>query len=270
VGSLRDSKRLLVQLKVLLGDGRTFVHKIRPLYFNDVRRWRRLGRRYLEQVYGKDSADSQRFSRLTEQAFSFLPTRSGHVYKVEVIEGTECIVVGGDQDSVSHLNRLEFNNALHILIDAARRLRDELAAEGKSAPPNPVSAHQDQRQPRGQHGAAQVADNASVGAVEYAPQSVIPGGLKNNREFASERRAIVQAFLVRCNRELSFKVLKKHIWSAAKHKTGRQFQHWQASSEDATTQDNATFPQILAMSPQAFHERLSKLNVEGVPAVETR
>jgi hypothetical protein len=230
VGSLQDSKRLLVQLKVLLRDGRTFVHKIRPLYFNDVRRWRRLGRRYLEQVYGEGSAEGQLFSRLTEQAFSFLPMRSGHIDKVEVIEGAEVIVVGSGDDRVSHLNKLEFSNALHILIEAARRLRDEIGSHGKSVAPERVSASED----------------------------------------PIDRKARVEAFLMRCNRELSFKVLKKHISAAAKHKTARQFQHWQASSKDATTQDNATFPLILAMSPQAFHERLSKLNVKGVPAVETR
>lgn len=187
---------------------------------------RRLGRRYLEQVYGKGSTEALSFSHLTEQAFSFLPMRSGHVHKVELVEGAEVIVVGDDEDRVYHLNELEFNNALHILIEAARRLRYELGAHGKSIPPNPI------------------------------PED--PG----------DRKARVAAFLMRCNRELSFKVLKTHIWAAAKHKTPRQFQHWQAKSKQATAQDNATFPPILALSPQAFHERLSKLKVKGVPAFE--
>jgi len=127
VDNSRGTEKLLRQLVALVRDGRTFVHRSRPLYWNEVRRVRRLGRRYLVSVYGDSSPEAESFAELSRQAFSFLPARSNHVHKVEIIEGGEVLVFGGgEDDQVYHLNKLDWNNALHILIEAALKLRKDI------------------------------------------------------------------------------------------------------------------------------------------------
>ena len=51
---------------------------------------------------------------------------------------------------------------------------------------------------------------------------------------------------------------EKDIWTLARHKTGRQFQHWQKVDAKATKADDDTFERILAMSPRDFAETVAK------------
>ncbi len=85
-----------------------------------------------------------------------------------------------------------------------------------------------------------------------------------------KRKKLVKDFLHHSNRELPFKVLKKHIYLAAKHKTARQFQYWQSCDKRTTAEDEASFPRILKLSPSQFHSVLCNLRVKGVPPVATR
>jgi hypothetical protein len=84
---------------------------------------------------------------------------------------------------------------------------------------------------------------------------------------ANERMERVQRFLKACNDELPFKVIKRHIWQAAKHKKARQFERWQAGDKASSRQDDVTFPRILSMSPKQFHRELWRLKIPGVPAI---
>jgi hypothetical protein len=77
----------------------------------------------------------------------------------------------------------------------------------------------------------------------------------------TDRRAAVDAFILKCNQETALKVTRKHIWRAAQHKTARQFQYWQASDPKATTQDDQSFRRILVMSTKEFIALLKKKNV---------
>ena len=68
------------------------------------------------------------------------------------------------------------------------------------------------------------------------------------------RRARVDAFLARCNREYpDRKFTKTDIWKLA-HETRTQFQRWQRGAEETTGSDNITFDRILAKTPHEFLE----------------
>jgi hypothetical protein len=125
VDNAEDAKKLCTQLVALVKHGRTFAHKTRPLQWSEVRHLRRHGCRCLLEVYGGGSPEYEAFMRLTEQAFSFLPARSDHIHKVEVLSGDGVMLVSGGEDRVYHLNRLDWNSGLQILIEAGRRLRAE-------------------------------------------------------------------------------------------------------------------------------------------------
>ena len=60
VDHLKNSEKLLVRFVALVRDARTFVHRARPLYWSEVRRVRKLGRRYLLRMYGESSAEAQK------------------------------------------------------------------------------------------------------------------------------------------------------------------------------------------------------------------
>ena len=74
------------------------------------------------------------------------------------------------------------------------------------------------------------------------------------------RRARVDDFLTRCNLKDtgSDKLRRKDIWTVARHKTARQFQHWQKADAKATKADDETFERILAMSPRDFAAAVAK------------
>jgi len=86
----------------------------------------------------------------------------------------------------------------------------------------------------------------------------------------TDRRALVDAFVLKCRQETLVKVLKKHLWLAVGHKTPRQFQHWQAgvdrppgskSARGASRMDDQNFRRIVAMKPAEFVELLQKMNI---------
>jgi hypothetical protein len=77
----------------------------------------------------------------------------------------------------------------------------------------------------------------------------------------TDRRPIVDAFILKCSGELSLKVNRKHIWRAAGHSTARQFQFWQACDPKATAQDDQNFRRILAMNPTEFEALLKKKGI---------
>jgi len=86
----------------------------------------------------------------------------------------------------------------------------------------------------------------------------------------TDRRARVNAFVLKCRQETPVKVLKKHLWLAVGHKTSRQFHYWQAgvdrptgskSTRGATQGDDRNFQRILARKPAAFVELLQKMNI---------
>ena len=64
----------------------------------------------------------------------------------------------------------------------------------------------------------------------------------------------VDDFLERCNREHqgSGKLLRKDIWTLARHKTPRQFQYWQRGDQKVSLADNVIFERILKMTPRDF------------------
>jgi hypothetical protein len=77
---------------------------------------------------------------------------------------------------------------------------------------------------------------------------------------ATERAAMVDDFLFRCNQEpgLSEELIRKHIWLSARHKGPRQFQYWQEVSPRATVADERNFGGIIRMAPAEFVELLRK------------
>lgn len=81
-------------------------------------------------------------------------------------------------------------------------------------------------------------------------------GQSAEAEHGGDRRAAVDAFIRKCEQQLSRKLNREDIWRAAKHKTARQFQYWQKSDPKATAQDNRNFRRILAMNPTDFETLL--------------
>jgi hypothetical protein len=66
------------------------------------------------------------------------------------------------------------------------------------------------------------------------------------------RRAQVDDFLLRCNQKSGHRVRRRHIWLAAGHSKGRQFEYWQACDSHATGEDERNFGRILKTEPVAF------------------
>jgi hypothetical protein len=78
---------------------------------------------------------------------------------------------------------------------------------------------------------------------------------------ATDRRRTVDAFLLTCKEETALKAIRAHIWRAADHRSGRQFQYWQACDQKATAQDDQNFRRILAMKPTDFEALLRKKHI---------
>ena len=75
------------------------------------------------------------------------------------------------------------------------------------------------------------------------------------------RRARVDDFLTRCNREDTGpgKLRRTDIWTDASHKASRQFEYWQNEDDKkATDDDREAFEWILAMSPCDFAAAVAK------------
>ncbi len=92
-------------------------------------------------------------------------------------------------------------------------------------------------------------------AVAERQSGIEVGPSLNN---TGSRRAMVDAFILKCKQETSRNVTRGHIWRLAGHQGPRQFQFWQASDPKATTQDDQNFRRILAMTPHAFVDALKK------------
>jgi hypothetical protein len=76
---------------------------------------------------------------------------------------------------------------------------------------------------------------------------------------ATDRRAMVDAFLRKCEHEAQFKAIRKDIWRVGHYKWPRQFQYWQTGQDrrpgerrGASKQDDQSFRRILAMEPAEF------------------
>ena len=84
----------------------------------------------------------------------------------------------------------------------------------------------------------------------------------------TDRRAQVSAFLSKVHGETRVKVLRKHFWMAAGHKTPRQSAYWQAGTDKhpgqqrgATRKDDQNFRHLLAMRPWEFVEYLREKGI---------
>jgi hypothetical protein len=135
VNNSEESPRILRGLVTLVKHARSFAHKSRSLDWAEVRRLRRLGDEYLAQVYGDGSNEAKLFRRLTESAFLTLHPPHGLVIK----EPVEVTMYAGDPDiaaenQVGHLNKLDLNDALHALIRAAHRLREDVRVQRQPFP----------------------------------------------------------------------------------------------------------------------------------------
>jgi hypothetical protein len=76
------------------------------------------------------------------------------------------------------------------------------------------------------------------------------------------RQPLVDAFLAACNAEKpAAKIIEKHIWMSAGHKTARQFQHWKHGADQATESDNRNFARVIGMPSAKFIEVLKEKNL---------
>lgn len=85
---------------------------------------------------------------------------------------------------------------------------------------------------------------------EAANQIQIP---IQNTDRPRERKAQVEDFIASCNQISSTRIYKKHIWLAAGHRNGRQFEYWQSCDEEETNDsDRQVFGRILSTPPREF------------------
>jgi hypothetical protein len=77
------------------------------------------------------------------------------------------------------------------------------------------------------------------------------------------RSAMVDNFLGQCNAEtnVGFKLIRKHLWLAAGHARGRQFERWQKGSNKASAADDRTFLRLLNMTPAEFVALVKKKSI---------
>lgn len=95
-----------------------------------------------------------------------------------------------------------------------------------------------------------------------APETRQPADSKAKGERSCDGSASVDDFLEKCTQVSGgIKIIRKHIWKAAKHKTPRQFEHWQRCDAKATAQDNVNFGRILSMDPADFISELKKKGI---------
>lgn len=76
-----------------------------------------------------------------------------------------------------------------------------------------------------------------------------------------DRRATVDAFILKCKERLSLKITRTHIWRAVGHEAARQFQYWQSSNPKVTAEDKKNFRRILEMNPIEFEALLRKKRI---------
>lgn len=76
-----------------------------------------------------------------------------------------------------------------------------------------------------------------------------------------DRRVRIDQFLEACQKFSQARLTRKHLWRAAGHRSGRQFEYWQNGSEKATGEDNRNFERILAMSPKEFVIQLRRRKI---------
>jgi hypothetical protein len=77
----------------------------------------------------------------------------------------------------------------------------------------------------------------------------------------TNRRAAVDAFLLRFRQETAFRAHRNHIWRAVGHTRARQFEFWQGCDPKATAQDDQNFRRILGMNPSDFESLLKKKRI---------
>lgn len=130
--SAAEGEKTLRGLVALVRHARTFGHRTRTVSWAEVHHLRTLGSRYLSQAYGDRSPKLEAFIRLTEDAFAPVRPLPGFMAKRELIEGEEVLVIheGDTEDRVGCLNKLDLNNALRILIEAAVWLRTNIRQQG--------------------------------------------------------------------------------------------------------------------------------------------
>lgn len=92
-------------------------------------------------------------------------------------------------------------------------------------------------------------------------QSSQANGADAGNSNSGDRRAAVDAFILKCKQGTSMRVIRTHIWKAVGHSSARQFQYWQASDPKATALDDQNFHRILAMSPTDFEALLKKRGI---------
>jgi hypothetical protein len=96
---------------------------------------------------------------------------------------------------------------------------------------------------------------------ESTPQPEPPAVPTATSEVRNDRRALVDAFIKRYEKETGSKLKKQYIWRAVRYKAPRQFQYWQASHPRATPHDDPKFRGILAMSPTEFKALLETMRI---------
>ena len=104
------------------------------------------------------------------------------------------------------------------------------------------------------------AESASF-CEDLAAREIKCTGIQSAADDPSDRRARVEAFILKCESETGAKVSRTHIWRAAGHSVPRQFQFWQANNPKATTQDDQNFERLLAMPPGDFVTLLKKKGI---------
>jgi hypothetical protein len=156
------------------------------------------------------------------------------------------------------ISGLQANLADVTLQSQGPSLGNQPEAKAEGVPPaQPGEPFKEDDSPATASGSTETARRARL-AVAERQGGLNPGNPLNN---PVDRRATVDAFILKCNQETSMKVTRKHIWRAAGHKAARQLQFWQVSDPKATTQDDQNFRRILAMSPDAFVDLLHKKGI---------
>jgi len=106
---------------------------------------------------------------------------------------------------------------------------------------------------------SRVAGGGVRGALHASAQQA--AATNSDKGTNTNRRAMVDAFLEKCNQVASFKIIRKHVWQAAGHKQPRQFQYWQAGDHRATLTDDQNFRRILSMNRADFIALLKKKRI---------
>jgi hypothetical protein len=222
-----EIKRLVEMIRL----GRRFLLPNHPTTYKEVRRYRRVARRSLIEIYGSEHELLERFERQFRHA-----TRPDQLLGAEhgTVEKELHALDAAGTDAVEALNQAALEGTLDVIREAIRRAQPPKVR----ASPNDSPAEETQLTSEASNSVGAVASEESV-------------------EIA-DRRALIQGFIDRVSAAAGRRFKRKDIWTFAGYAEATEFERFQRNDPRTTKGAELKFNRVLSLSPTEFLKRLEK------------